>query len=141
MALAICGLDASIVSLAARHPDVITAGMTHLQVAQPVLFAHQLMAYHEMLGRDLDLLDAAFDRADVLPLGAGALAGVPYPVDPERVARSLKFGKIAVNSMDAVSDRDFVLDCLYAATSTALHLSRIAEDICVLNSQPFSALP
>ena len=139
-ALAVCGLDASIISLAARHPEAITAGMTHLQVAQPVLFAHQLMAYHEMLSRDLDLLDMAFERADVLPLGAGALAGVPYPVDPERVARSLKFGKIAANSMDAVSDRDFVLDFLYATTSTAIHLSRMAEDVCVMNSQPFSAI-
>ena len=140
MALAVCGLDASIISLAARHPDAITAGLTHLQAAQPVLFAHQLMAYHEMLNRDLDLLDMAFDRADVLPLGAGALAGVPYPVDPQRVARSLNFGKIAANSMDAVSDRDFVLDFLYAATSTAIHLSRMAEDVCVMNSQPFAAI-
>ncbi len=140
VALAICGLDSSIVALADRHPAAITAGLTHLQVAQPVLFAHQLMAYHEMLDRDLDLLGVAFDRADVLPLGAGALAGVPYPVDPAQVAKSLNFSKIAANSMDAVSDRDFVLDFLYAATMAAIHLSRMAEDICIMNSQPFSAL-
>ena len=139
-ALALCDLDSEIVALGERHPTVITAGLTHLQVAQPVLFAHQLLAYHEMLMRDLDLFDLAFSRADVLPLGAGALAGVPYPVDPQRVAASLGFGRTAANSMDAVSDRDFVLDFLYAASLTSVHMSRMAEDICLLCSQPYAAI-
>lgn len=139
-ALAVCELRRAILGLAGRYPDALTAGMTHLQIAQPVLFAHQLLAYDQMLQRDLDLFAHAYDRADVLPLGAGALAGVPYPIAPELAAKSLGFARIAANSMDAVSDRDFVLDYLYAAAMTALHVSRIAEDVIIQNSQPFGAI-
>ncbi|MBW3633183.1 MAG: argininosuccinate lyase, partial [Chloroflexi bacterium] len=113
---------------------------THLQRAQPVLLAHHLLAYVAMLDRDLDRLHDAFRRTDVMPLGAGALAGVTYPIDREATRSDLGFGAISTNSLDAVSDRDFVLDALYACAMVAMHLSRLAEEIILWASAEFRFL-
>lgn len=133
-------LRESILTLAEANPDVITAGLTHLQVAQPVLLAHHLLAWDRMFARDAELIEAAYRVADVLPLGAGALAGVAYPVDPRYVAERLGFARLAENSMDAVSDRDFVSTYLFAAAMAGNHLSRVAEEICLWNSTHFGAV-
>ena len=112
-------------------------GYTHLQRAQPVLFAHHMLAYFEMLGRDAERFRQARVRADVLPLGSGALAGVPYPVDRDFVARELDFAAVSSNSMDAVSDRDFLLDFHSASAICAVHLSRMAEELVLWSSDEF----
>ena len=112
-------------------------GYTHVQRAQPVLFAHHMLAYYEMLGRDAERMRQARDSADTMPLGSGAMAGVPYPIDRESVARELGFGKISANSMDAVSDRDFLLDFHSAAAVCAMHLSRLAEELVLWSSDEF----
>ena len=112
-------------------------GYTHVQRAQPVLFAHHMLAYFEMLGRDAERMRQARDSADTMPLGSGAMAGVPYPIDRESVARELGFGKISANSMDAVSDRDFLLDFHSAAAVCAMHLSRLAEELVLWSSDEF----
>jgi argininosuccinate lyase len=104
-------------------------GYTHLQRAQPVLLAHHLMAYVEMLERDLNRLWETSQRTDVLALGSGALAGVTYPIDRRSVADDLGFERISANSMDAVSDRDFVLDLLYNCSLIMLHISRLSDEI------------
>ncbi|CAA9567121.1 MAG: Argininosuccinate lyase, partial [uncultured Thermomicrobiales bacterium] len=131
--LAIAGatldLAEALVDVAAAHENVVMPGYTHLQRAQPVLLGHHLLAYVAMLERDLDRLRDAFRRADVLVLGSGALAGVTYPIDREMVAADLGFAAVGANSMDGVSDRDFVLDALYACSLIALHLSRLSEEI------------
>ena len=98
-------LRRSLVDKADANRRVVMPGYTHLQRAQPVLFAHHMLAYFEMLGRDVERFEQAYQRADVMPLGSGALAGVPYPIDPEYVARELGFGAISTNSIDAVSDQ------------------------------------
>src|SRR3990170_306595 len=107
---ALSGLQKALAALAESHCDAIMPGYTHLQRAQPILFAHHLLAYVEMLQRDADRFQDAYRRADVLPLGAGALAGVPYPVDRDFVACELGFSHVARNSIDAVADRDFVVE-------------------------------
>ncbi|MCH7625179.1 MAG: argininosuccinate lyase, partial [Chloroflexi bacterium] len=107
---ALHGLRRSLVEKADANADVVMPGYTHVQRAQPVLFAHHMLAYFEMFGRDIERFRQAYDRADVMPLGSGALAGLPYPLDREFVARELGFSRISANSMDAVSDRDFLLD-------------------------------
>ena len=112
-------------------------GYTHVQRAQPVLFAHHMLAYYEMLGRDAERMRRARETADTMPLGSGAMAGVPYPIDRESVARDLGFGKISANSMDAVSDRDFLLDFHSAAAVCAMHLSRLAEELVLWSSDEF----
>ena len=130
-------LQRAIVDLAEANQDVIMPGYTHLQRAQPVLLAHHLLAYFEMLERDKDRFEHALDHADVLPLGSGALAGVPYPVDRAFVAQELGLSKISQNSLDAVSDRDFVLEYESAASIAIMHLSRLAEEIILWSTAEF----
>ena len=133
-------LAQALAETALANADVAMPGYTHLQRAQPVLLAHHLLAYVAMLDRDLDRLDDAFRRTDVMPLGAGALAGVTYPIDREATRSDLGFGAISNNSLDAVSDRDFVLDVLYACAMVAMHLSRLAEEIILWASAEFRFL-
>jgi argininosuccinate lyase len=130
-------LQRALATLARRHSRVIMPGYTHLQPAQPVLFAHHLIAYVDMLARDRDRFAACRAHADVLPLGAGALAGTTFPVDRNYVARLLGFGDISHNSLDAVSDRDFAVEFLAAAATLGMHLSRFAEEIVLWASQEF----
>jgi argininosuccinate lyase len=130
------GLDAAIiemervlVGLADREGEAILPGMTHIQPAQPVLFAHHLLAYVEMLERDRGRLAGCRRRANVSPLGSGALAGAGYPLDREATARELGFDGVTANSLDGVSDRDFVVEALAAFALCMVHLSRLAEEI------------
>lgn len=138
------GLQRSLVALAARESTVLMPGYTHLQRGQPVHLAHHLLAYTEMFGRDRDRLDDALERVNVCPLGSGALAGSTLPLDREMVARLLNFtdarGKVRLtaNSMDAVSDRDFVIEFCSAAALIAVHLSRLAEDLILWSSTEFN---
>src|SRR4029079_15337780 len=126
---ALVTMQESLIALAETNIGVVMPGYTHMQRAQPVLFAHHLLAYVEMFARDFERFGFAMEMADVLPLGSGALAGVPYPIDRESVAAELGFGEISRNSIDAVSDRDFVVDYLSAASLTMIHVSRLAEEI------------
>ncbi|MGH7821058.1 MAG: argininosuccinate lyase [Candidatus Binatia bacterium] len=123
--------------LARRHLDAVMPGYTHLQRAQPVLLAHHLLAYYDMLGRDAERLRDCLSRVDVLPLGSGALAGVPYPVDRAFLARELGFSRISENSIDAVSDRDFVAELLAAIAILFVHLSRLAADVTLWATEEF----
>ncbi|MBK9436784.1 MAG: argininosuccinate lyase [Chloracidobacterium sp.] len=127
----------SIVELAARHADAVMPGYTHLQRAQPVMFAHWCLAYFEMLKRDRDRLADARKRVNILPLGSGALAGAGFPVDREAVARELGFEGISANSLDAVSDRDFAVEFTSACSLIMVHLSRLAEDLIIYCSNEF----
>ena len=135
---AIHALRASLVSKAEANADAVMPGYTHVQRAQPVLFAHHMLAYFGMLGRDAQRFRQAYERADVMPLGSGALAGLPYPIDREFVARELGFSRISRNSMDAVADRDFLLDFQAAAAICMMHLSRIAEELVLWSSDEFA---
>ena len=130
-------MQEALVGLAGRYPEVVMPGYTHLQRAQPVLFAHHLLAYFQMLQRDVSRFRDCYRRTDVLPLGSGALAGVPYSTDREFLAQELGFGEISANSMDAVSDRDFLLEYLAAAAICMTHLSRLAEEIVLWSSREF----
>jgi argininosuccinate lyase len=130
-------VQSALVALAEKHVDAIMPGYTHLQRAQPVLFAHHMLAYFEMLDRDADRLSDCRRRTNVLPLGSGALAGVPYPIDREYVARELGFDSVTANSMDAVSDRDYILEFLAAASTCMMHCSRMAEEIVLWATQEF----
>ena len=127
----------NLVAFADRHPDAPMPGYTHVQRAQPVLLAHHLLAYYEMFSRDAERFKQAFDRTDVMPLGSGALAGLPYPIDRQFVADQLGFSRVSANSMDAVSDRDFLLDFLSASSICAMHLSRMAEELVLWSSDEF----
>ncbi len=127
----------SLVSLARRHRDVIMPGYTHLQRAQPVLLAHHLLAYYQMARRDRDRLAQCRRRAAVLPLGAAALAGTTFDLEPDWVARELGFTATAENSLDAVSDRDFAAEFLFVLTLIQVHLSRLAEELVIWSSQEF----
>ncbi|PZC49146.1 MAG: argininosuccinate lyase [Chloroflexi bacterium] len=131
------GLQQAVVGVAEANSEAFLPGYTHLQRAQPVLLAHHFMAYFEMLQRDIGRFQDCHGRTDVLPLGSGALAGVPYPIDREFVARELGFGGITANSMDAVSDRDFVVEFLSASALCMAHLSRLAEELVLWSSQEF----
>ena len=135
---ALHALRTSLVGQADANADVVMPGYTHVQRAQPVLFAHHMMAYFEMLGRDAGRFRQAYERADVMPLGSGALAGLPYPIDREYVARELGFSRVSGNSMDAVSDRDFLLDFQAAAAICMMHLSRLAEELVLWSSDEFA---
>ena len=117
--------------------EIIMPGYTHLQKAQPVLFAHHLMAWQWMLARDFKRFMAAYEAADVLPLGSAALAGTTYPIDECKVSQTLGFASLCQNSLDAVSDRDFLCDAVYAATMTMTHLSRICEEIILWSTEEF----
>lgn len=130
-------LQEALLDLAGRHRRVIMPGYTHLQRAQPVLFAHHLLAYFEQLDRDAERFADCYRRADVLPLGSGALAGSPYPLDREFVAKALGFARVSANSIDAVSDRDFVVEFLAAAALCMTHLSRLAEEIALWSTAEF----
>ena len=131
-------LRASLVGQAEANPDAVMPGYTHVQRAQPVLFAHHMLAYFEMLARDAERFRQAYQRADTLPLGSGALAGLPYPIDREFVAQELGFSRVSRNSMDAVSDRDFLLDFHAAAAICMMHLSRMAEELVLWSSDEFA---
>jgi len=128
----------TLISLAEANKDVIIPGYTHLQPAQPVLLAHHLLAYFEMLQRDYDRFSDCLKRTDVMPLGSGALAGVAYNIDREFLARELGFSQISQNSIDAVSDRDFVLEYEAAASLCMMHISRLAEEIILWSSAEFN---
>jgi argininosuccinate lyase len=130
-------LQTALVELAEANRDVIMPGYTHLQQAQPILLAHHVLAYFEMLQRDKERFQDCLGRTDVLPLGSGALAGVPYPIDREFVARQLGFSKVSANSLDAVSDRDFVIEYEAAAAIAVMHLSRLAEELILWSSSEF----
>jgi argininosuccinate lyase len=130
-------LQEALVGQAEANVDVIMPGYTHLQRAQPILFAHHMLAYFEMFQRDYQRLSDCYCRTDVLPLGAGALAGTTFPINRERVAQLLGFSRIAQNSLDAVSDRDFALEFLAAASLIMVHLSRLGEEIVLWSSGEF----
>jgi argininosuccinate lyase len=134
------GLLEALLDMAGRYPDAVIPGYTHLRRAQPVLWAHYLLAYFEMFARDWERFSQARQRANVLPLGSGALAGSGFPFDREEIARDLGFEAVTANSMDVSADRDFVLDFLYAASLTMLHLSRLAEDWILYSSEEFGWL-
>ncbi len=127
----------SLAAQAEKHLGVPMAGMTHLQRAQPILLSHFLLAHAEALLRDVTRLRAAAASADACPLGSGALAGCSFSLDRQALARELGFSRITANSLDAVSDRDFALDYLFALTGIATHLSRLAEDFVLFASQEF----
>jgi argininosuccinate lyase len=129
LVLAIADLETALVDQAARHEGVAMPGMTHMQHAQPVLLGHHLLAHVHALARDVDRLRDWDKRAAVSPLGAGALAGSSLPLDPEAVARELGFDRPATNSIDAVSDRDFAAEFLFATALLGVHLSRIGEEV------------
>ncbi len=130
-------LQKALLDLAEANKDVVIPGYTHLQRAQPVLFAHHMLAYFEMLQRDVARFRDCLGRTDVLPLGSGALAGVPYPIDRDFLAKELGFSRISENSMDAVSDRDFVIEYQAAASIAMMHLSRFAEELVLWSSTEF----
>jgi len=133
----VADLQRALVTLADKNRDVIVPGYTHLQRAQPVLLAHHLLAYVEMLARDTARLADCVGRANLCPLGSGALAGSTLPLAREFVARELGFEGVTQNSMDAVSDRDFVVEFLAAAAICGMHLSRLAEDLVLWSSAEF----
>ncbi|MDO8674261.1 MAG: argininosuccinate lyase [Dehalococcoidia bacterium] len=124
--------------LAERYVDVVMPGYTHLQRAQPVLLAHHLLAYFEMLQRDIQRFHDCYRRTDVMPLGSGALAGVTVPIDRAYLASELGFAAISRNSMDAVADRDFVVEFISASSIAMMHLSRLAEEVVLWSSAEFN---
>ncbi len=126
-----------LISLAEANKSVIMPGYTHLQRAQPVLLAHHLLAYFEMLQRDIERFSDCLKRTDVMPLGSGAVAGVSYQIDREFMAKELGFSQISQNSIDAVSDRDFIVEYEAAASICMMHLSRLAEEIILWSSAEF----
>ncbi|MGE6488580.1 argininosuccinate lyase [Paenisporosarcina sp. NPDC076898] len=127
----------AILTQAEQHIETIAPGYTHLQRAQPISFAHHLMAYFWMLERDQERLTESLKRIDISPLGAGALAGTTFPIDREKAANTLGFEQVYQNSMDAVSDRDFIVEFLSNASLVMMHLSRFAEEIILWSSQEF----
>jgi len=131
------GVQTALVGLAGRHEGVVMPGYTHLQRAQPVLFAHHMLAYFEMFQRDIGRFQDCHERTDVMPLGSGALAGVAYQINREFLAAELGFSKISANSMDAVSDRDFVVEFLAAASVCMMHFSRMSEELVLWSSGEF----
>ncbi len=133
----ILDLQKNLVKKADENLHVILPGFTHLQVAQPVLFSHHLLAYFEMFKRDLSRLNDLRVRMNECPLGACALAGTSFPIDRKMVAAELKFDRPTANSMDSVSDRDFAIEFLFCLTLTATHLSRLAEEIVIWMSKGF----
>lgn len=130
-------LEEEILDLAAKNCDTIMPGYTHLQRAQPITFAHNMLAYFNMFKRDFERLQGVWQRADIMPLGACAIAGSTLPIDRQFVAKELNFGDIYSNSMDAISDRDYILEFLSFASILMMHVSRLAEEICLWNSTEF----
>ncbi len=141
--LGLIELQKALVTRAEGHADAVMPGFTHLQSAQPVTLGHHLMAWYEMIRRDRDRFADARRRLNECPLGAAALAGTGFPIDRHATASALDFAKPTDNSLDSVSDRDFALDYLMAASQCSLHLSRMSEEIIIWASQPFGfvALP
>ncbi|MCY4435883.1 MAG: argininosuccinate lyase [Chloroflexi bacterium] len=133
----LCRFQETLLDQAAAHATTAMPGYTHLQRAQPVTFGHHLLAYVEMLSRDFARSRECRTRVNVLPLGAAALAGAPYPLDREYVARELGFAAIAANSMDAVSDRDFAIEVLHVCSQIMVHLSRLASEVILWSSAEF----
>jgi argininosuccinate lyase len=131
-------LQKGFVALAREYLGVIMPGYTHLQRAQPVLLSHHLLAYYEMLSRDKARLRDCLQRINVMPLGSGALAGTSLPIDRDFVARELEFPAVSANSMDAVSDRDFMVEFLAACSLIQIHLSRFSEELVLWTSQEFN---
>ncbi len=131
-------LQEAILETAEKHKTIIMPGYTHLQRAQPILFAHHLMAYFFMLARDFSRLAGVWERTDIMPLGAGALAGTTFPIDRFYVAKQLGFGKVYENSLDAVSDRDYILEFLSFASILMMHLSRLSEELILWSTAEFS---
>ena len=133
----ILDMQKALVETAEKYSDVIMPGYTHLQRAQPILFSHHMMAYFSMLQRDFDRFDGVYKRCDIMPLGAGALAGTTFPIDRPFVAEQLNFDKIYSNSLDAVSDRDYIMEFLSAASILMVHLSRLSEETILWCSREF----
>ena len=131
------GIQKALIDLAENYKNVVMPGYTHLQRAQPVLFAHHMLAYFEMFQRDIDRFKDCRRRTDVMPLGSGALAGVAYQTDRKFLAAELGFSRISTNSMDAVSDRDFVVEFLTAASICMMHFSRMSEELILWSSGEF----
>jgi len=131
-------LQSTLAKAAKKHLDVIMPGYTHLQRAQPVLLSHHLFAYYDMFGRDRERFAAGLERINVLPLGSGAIAGTTFPIDRAYVAKLLGFPRISKNSIDAVSDRDFLLEFLAASSILFVHLSRLADELVLWSSQEFA---
>ena len=131
-------LQKSLLSSAQKNLRIIIPGYTHLQHAQPLLFSHHLMAYFFMFERDKGRMQDLYKRIDVLPLGSAALAGTSFPIDREFVAKQLDFSKVSENSLDAVSDRDFILEFLSASAILMMHLSRLGEELVLWSSQEFN---
>lgn len=130
-------MEAVILDLAKDNCDTIMPGYTHLQRAQPITFAHNMLAYLGMFKRDFDRLKGVWDRADIMPLGAGAIAGSTLPIDRFYVAEQLNFKDVYHNSMDAISDRDYIIEFLSFASIFMMHVSRLAEEICLWTSTEF----
>jgi len=128
----------ALVRMAQKHLDVIMPGYTHLQRAQPVLFSHHIMAYYEMFKRDIQRFEDCFKRIDVMPLGAAALAGTTYPLNREFTKDLLGFSKVSDNSIDAVADRDFVMEFISHASIAMIHFSRLSEEMILWSSSEFS---
>ena len=131
-------LQRSLLSVAEKNADVILPGFTHLQVAQPVSFGHHMLAYVEMFARDAQRLQDVRKRVNQLPLGSAALAGTTYPLDRERVAKTLGMDGVCQNSLDAVSDRDFAIEFTAAASIVMVHISRLSEELIIWMSQNFA---
>lgn len=130
-------LQTALIEQAKANMDTIVPGYTHLQRAQPILFAHHLMAYVSMFGRDIERLQDSYKRIDTLPLGAGALAGTTFAIDRLFTAQQLNFGRVYENSLDAVSDRDFIVEFLAGASLIMTHLSRLSEELVLWSSTEF----
>lgn len=128
----------ALIEVSEKNIGVIMPGYTHLQRAQPILFSHHVMAYFQMFKRDLERLESAVERIDVLPLGAGALAGTTYPIDREYVRELLGFAKVSENSLDTVSDRDFIIEMNFVLAMIAMHMSRFSEEIIMWSTKEFS---
>ncbi|MDO9556583.1 MAG: argininosuccinate lyase [Coriobacteriia bacterium] len=137
LAEAVNALRSTLIARAQEHLGVVMPGYTHLQKAQPVLFSHHMLAYSWMLSRDMMRVRHAFDAADVLPLGSAALAGTTFPLDRQAVADALGFSAVSANSMDSVSDRDFLLDITYACAVAQVHLSRLCEELILWSTEEF----
>jgi len=132
------GFQKALIRMAQNHLDVIMPGYTHLQRAQPVLFSHHLMAYYEMFKRDIERFKDCYKRIDVMPLGTAALAGTTYPLNREFTKDVLSFSKVSDNSIDSVSDRDFVIEFISHASIAMIHFSRLSEELILWSSSEFA---
>ena len=129
--------EQELLTVAKQHVKTLMPGYTHLQRAQPITFAHHMLAYFQMLQRDFRRLAGVWEGADLMPLGAGAIAGTTFPIDRFYVAEQLNFAQVYPNSMDAVSDRDYILEFLSFASILMMHMSRLSEELCLWSSTEF----